>query len=552
MTARVSLGRWSKISILLVSPKKMKNCLCSFGPVGVIKAFFRIMKCHIPVGERQLFSFCRLTMFVWLLFNHIYKSVSQATSVCRLTWHEAKRFWDNILNLDWFGYVYSSIFIYFFPYIFSIFWYSSILYYRMFWCLWTSLRVCLFGDGPSPWGCTSLRVDFLESGAPWGCTSLVMDLLLDGVASLGVEPLRVYLFGGGPPWGCTSFVTDFLLDGVASSRSPWGCTSLVMDLLLEGVPLWWWTFFWGCTPPKTSLRVVLFGDGFSPAVSGQASPTQRKNIPRQKRDKANRRWIVLLVFCNIVRFLVLGVLCLFLRSLAAMPNMTRRKTQERKAKHLLFWERFESIFVLLSPCRCSPAVQKRSAKNWLDYKQKGAKKRKGGLQALLLLFFACLGSCALSFALQPRRQKKTAPGGFGTHILGTTSQSILLTFLFNKGLVEMVVVKRPACFHRSFVLWWTWQPWTKAKRSEWQTTRLQQASRWQPKTKICLHHAACRGTSAYNTVKHLFHTVEARQATTKNHGESEHLRSSCSTAVWQLRGPAERACASKQTFRNKD
>ena len=381
------------------------------------------------------------------------------------------------------------------------------IYFRYFDILAFYTIECFDACGP-PWGCTSLVMDLLLEGVPlWGWISLRVELLESVLFGDGSSPWRCGLFGGGAlegvplgwrtslrvylfrdgfsPWRCGLFKISLRVYLFGDGPSPWGCTSLVMDLFvrvyttkdrLEGGSLWWWIFPGGFRP--------------SPPDTTQKYPTSKKS------DKANRRWIVLRVFCNIVRFLVLGVLCLFLRSPAAMPNMTRRKTQERKAKHLLFWERFESIFVLLSPCRCSPAVQKRSAKNWLDYKQKGAKKRKGGLQALLLLFFACLGSCALSFALQPRRQKKTAPGGFGTHILGTTSQSILLTFLFNKGLVEMVVVKRPACFHRSFVLWWTWQPWTKAKRSEWQTTRLQQASRWQPKTKICLHHAACRGTSS--------------------------------------------------------
>ena len=58
----------------------------------------------------------------------------------------------------------------------------------------------------------------------------------------------------------------------------------------------------------------------------------------------------------------------------------------------------------------SPAVQKRSAKNWLDYKQKGAKKRRGGLQALLLLFLLVSVRALFLSALQPRRQKMTAPG----------------------------------------------------------------------------------------------------------------------------------------------
>ena len=49
-------------------------------------------------------------------------------------------------------------------------------------------------------------------------------------------------------------------------------------------------------------------------------------------------------------------------------------------------------------------------KNWLDYKQKGAKKRRGGLQALLLLFLLVSVRALFLSALQPRRQKMTAPG----------------------------------------------------------------------------------------------------------------------------------------------
>jgi len=112
MTARVSLGGWSKFSTLMVSPLKNGELFVQFWTCGFNPRLFSNHEMSHSSWGKQLFSFHRLTMFVGFLFSHVFKSVSQETSVCRQTWREAKRFWDNILNLDWFGYVYSIIFTY--------------------------------------------------------------------------------------------------------------------------------------------------------------------------------------------------------------------------------------------------------------------------------------------------------------------------------------------------------------------------------------------------------------------------------------------------------